>query len=107
MSAATSIAETIISHLKKEGQYDMLPAVVDVLQKEVFRSKTITIISAAPLEDKDETALKKMLFEKWGEHELAMTVDPTLLSGLIIRFQDQLIDMSGKNSLNQLAHALK
>lgn len=106
MKEAEAIATTLIDHLKKNNQYDLLSDIVDILHKEIFRSQDITVVSALPLSKEEESALKKNVTAKWGEHDVTISVDPTILSGIIVRFQDQIIDMSGKNKLGQLEENL-
>lgn len=107
MQPAQSIASSIIDFLKHNEQYDQLSEIADILQKESYRSKAITVISAVDLSKSEQTELQTTLVTKWGEHPIVFTVDPLIISGMVIRFQDQVIDMSGKNSLNQLASNLK
>jgi F0F1-type ATP synthase delta subunit len=107
MTAAQSTAQTIIKFLKDNDQYDQLPAITEILQKEAWRSQEISVISAVELDKKEREELEKTLFKKWDEHEITFSVDESLLSGMVIRFQNQLLDLSGTNSLNQLSQALK
>jgi F0F1-type ATP synthase delta subunit len=106
MKNAKAIAETIIASLQENGEYESLSEIVSHLEKELFRSQVITVVSAQPLGKTEAEELKKKLTEKWGEHEIAMSVDPDILSGMIVRFQSQVIDMSGIHSLQQLKTAL-
>lgn len=106
MNKSESLATTIISHLKKNNQYADLSDIVEHLQKEVYRSQAITVIAAAELTEEDKINLKSTLIKKWGEHDITITIDPTLLTGMIVRFKDIIIDMSGKQKLNQLGEEL-
>jgi ATP synthase F1 delta subunit len=107
MSVAREISKNFIQYLKEQGRYDILKDIVTLLHEELYRNQDITVITAAPLEDKQHHELEKKLTEKWGEHRILISVDPSLLSGLIIRFQDTIIDLSGKNKLNELAQELR
>jgi ATP synthase F1 delta subunit len=107
MKEPQQIAERFIAYLKEQGQYENLSEIVDVLQKEAFRRQEIHLISAETLSESEQTDLKKTLTAKWGDHPLIFTVDPVLLSGMIIKFRDKIIDLSGKSKLTNLAQALK
>ncbi|MEI6478069.1 MAG: F0F1 ATP synthase subunit delta [bacterium] len=107
MTLPESTAQTIVKFLKDNGQYDQLPAITEILQKEAIRSQRISIISAVAVPEKERKELEATLFKKWGEHETGYTVDESLLSGMLIRYQNQLLDLTGKGSLTQLSQALK
>jgi ATP synthase F1 delta subunit len=107
MPVANDIAKNFIHYLKEQERYDALKDIVSLLQEELFRNHDITVITAAPLDMKQQAELEKKLIEKWGEHRILVSADPSLLSGLIIRFQDTIIDLSGKNKLNDLAQELR
>ena len=107
MSVASDISKNFIQYLKEQERYDILKDIVPLLQEELYRNQDITVITASPLEPSQRTDLEKKLTEKWGEHRFLISTDPALLSGLIIRFQDTIIDLSGKNKLNELAQELR
>ena len=106
MSNATKLSKAFIEYLKEEGQYHLLPEIVQELEAEVFRNQDISVISATELSDKEIKDIEKELIAKWGEHRVVVTVDPTILSGLIIRFQDNILDLSGRQSLQDLKASL-
>jgi len=107
MSTAKQVTDRFLEYLAEQGQRDALPEIAELLMAEALRRQEIHVISAAPLEHKEEAELKKTLLERWGEHPVVLTVDPILLSGMIIRFQDTIIDLSGKGRLTDLATHLK
>lgn len=107
MPTSHTIAKEIIHYLKEQGLYELLPEVVHELEAEVYRNHDITILSAAELTHAEKENLEKTLTKKWGEHRFMYSLDPSLLSGILIRFRDQLIDMSGKFKLSELGEALK
>lgn len=106
MNEAKILAEQIISTLKKEDKYALLPEIIEVLLEESYRSQEIHLLSAVKLESNQLKELKAVLEQKWGEHPLVETVDPALLSGLIVKFQDQVLDLSGKYQLEDLKQKL-
>lgn len=106
MSKPQEIAADVIKLLKKEDRYDWLPEIVAELQKELFRNADITVISAVMLAETEQKSLEKQLVERWGEHQVLYVVDPSLLSGLLIKFQDTVIDLTGRNDLAEFRQAL-
>lgn len=106
MNKPKELAENIIQFLQEKDQYGELPAVVELLEQEVFRNQEITLISATSLSQADQEKVEKMLAQKWGEHSVKYTVDPILLSGMIIKFQHQVLDLSGRSALQELKQEL-
>lgn len=106
MSTAETIANRFIAYLKEEDQYASLPEITKQLQNEVWRNQDIYVISALELSAAEQKETTAELLKKWGEHQVVFTVDPTLLSGLIVRFQDNVIDLSGLRNLNDLKETL-
>lgn len=104
---ATKISQEFISYLQEHELYDLLPDVVRELEKESFRSKEITVISSIELSPAEKKDLESTLQGKWGEHPFVYTVDPVILSGMIVKFEDKIIDMSGRGKLTDLAQELK
>lgn len=106
MSAKPSTADisrSFVEYLKEQGLYGHLPEIVGHLQKEAERSKAITVVSALPLTKEEQKELTATLHKRWGQHDLVFTVDSTLMSGLLISFEDQLIDLSGRGRVSSLA----
>lgn len=105
-ATAETIAKRFVTYLKEEEVYGLLPEVTKLLQEEVWRNQDITVISAAPLSEADKKAVTKQVTDTWGEHPVVYTVDSHLLSGMIIRFQDNIIDLSGRHNLKNLKETL-
>jgi F0F1-type ATP synthase delta subunit len=106
MNEAKVLADQIISTLKKEAKYELLPGIIEVLREESYRSQEIHLLSAVKLESDQLKELKTILEQKWGEHPIVEAVDPALLSGLVVKFQDQVLDLSGKYQLEDLKQKL-
>ena len=69
---------------------------------------TADVTSAHKLETAQVTALKKQLKAKVGRDvAVNLTVDPSILGGLIVKIGSQMIDSSIKTRLNTLAVAMK
>jgi F-type H+-transporting ATPase subunit delta len=69
---------------------------------------TAEVISAHPLADDQVDALKQQLRTRIGRDvSVDLSVDPSLLGGLVVKIGSQMIDSSIKTRLNTLAHAMK
>lgn len=106
MATPQQITSQLIDLLKERDLYDQLPTIANLLQAEVERNQDIHVISAVPLSDKEEKEMETHLTKEWGEHKMVVTVDPVLISGMIIKFKEKVIDLSGKNALQDLETAL-
>ncbi|MBK8136079.1 MAG: F0F1 ATP synthase subunit B [Chloroflexi bacterium] len=65
-------------------------------------SGNVEVISAMPLEDAEQTSVKKAI----GSSTVTFNVDPAILGGLVIRAGGRVIDGSVKNNLNAMASRL-
>jgi len=69
---------------------------------------TAKVTVAAPLSDEHLDALKATLAEKTGKDvQLDVTVDPSILGGLIVKLGSRMVDASLKTKLNSIRHAMK
>lgn len=69
---------------------------------------TAEVASAHPLTDDQVAALKQSLRQRVGRDvTVDLTVDPSLLGGLVVKIGSQMIDSSIRTRLNSLAHAMK
>lgn len=74
-----------------------------------FRGETTAeVVSAHPLTADQVDALKQQLRTRIGRDvAVDLSVDPSLLGGLVVKIGSQMIDSSIKTRLNSLAHAMK
>jgi len=69
---------------------------------------TAQVTSAHPLSDTQVDALKQQLRTRIGRDvAIDLSVDPSLLGGLVVKIGSQMIDSSIKTRLNSLAQAMK
>ena len=69
---------------------------------------TAEVVSAHPLSAAQVTELKQQLRTRLGRDvSVDLSVDPSLLGGLVVKIGSQMIDSSIKTRLNSLAHAMK
>jgi F-type H+-transporting ATPase subunit delta len=69
---------------------------------------TAEVTVAAPLSDTHFAALKDALAQQTGKDvNLDVTVDPSILGGLIVKLGSRMVDASLKTKLNSIRHAMK
>lgn len=88
-----------------------LPAIVRAFRALAARHRgetTADVVSAHPLTDEQVAALRQGLRQRVGRDvSVDLSVDPSMLGGLVVRIGSQMIDSSIKTRLNSLAHAMK
>ena len=122
--AATKAVAAVAKKLKRDAttskflgvladnrRLSQLPAIIRAFRQLAagFRGETSAeVTSAHPLSNDQVTALKQSLRQRIGrEVSVDLSVDPSLLGGLVVRIGSQMIDSSIKTRLNTLAHAMK
>ncbi len=100
----------LVQLLLRRGRIDQLPNVAAAFRRldDARRGITIaTATSAAPLGQDEVRALTARLEQMTGGPvELELTVDPSVLGGLIVRVGDRLIDGSVRGRLERLRDQL-
>ncbi|MBX6312172.1 MAG: ATP synthase F1 subunit delta [Isosphaeraceae bacterium] len=67
----------------------------------------VEVRSAVPLDEAQQAALRERLAQMTGAHPVIhLTVDPSLLGGLVVQVGDRLYDVSVRTRLEQLRHRL-
>ena len=98
----------VLAQNRRLGQ---LPAIVRAFRQLAAAHRgetTAEVISAHPLEAGQVDALKAQLRTRLGRDvNVDLSVDPSLLGGLVVKIGSQMIDSSIKTRLNSLAHAMK
>lgn len=88
-----------------------LPAIIRAYRALAARHRgevTAEVASAHPLSDDQVAELRQALRTRVGRDvSVDLTVDPSLLGGLVVKIGSQMIDSSIKTRLNTLAHAMK
>ena len=100
------IAERFLKLLSEQNQLQMLPEIIEVLQEQAWRNLDIQVVSSQSLSETEQKQLKGVLIDRFGEHRVIFAHDPVLLSGLLVKFGDQVIDLSGRKGLKDLNQAL-
>lgn len=97
--------------LAQNRRLGALPAIIRDFRRLAaqFRGETTAeVASAHPLDAAQVEALKQQLRTRIGRDvNVDLSVDPSLLGGLVVKIGSQMIDSSIKTRLNSLAHAMK
>ena len=97
--------------LAENRRLAQLPAIIRAfraLAADYRGETTAEVISAHPLSATQVDALKQQLRTRVGRDvAVDLSVDPSLLGGLVVKIGSQMIDSSIKTRLNTLAHAMK
>lgn len=97
--------------LANNRRLSQLPAIIRAFRGLAANHRgetTAEVVSAHPLSDDQVDALKNRLRARVGRDvSVDLSVDPSLLGGLVVKIGSQMIDSSIKTRLNSLAHAMK
>jgi F-type H+-transporting ATPase subunit delta len=97
--------------LAENRRLSQLPAIIRAFRMLAANHRgetTAEVVSAHPLTAAQVDALKQQLRTRVGRDvAVDLSVDPTLLGGLVVKIGSQMIDSSIKTRLNTLAHAMK
>ena len=108
LDATTANFLGVLAENRRLGQ---LPAIIRSFRQLAAAHRgetTAEVISAHPLSADQVDALKQQLRTRVGrEVAVDLSVDPSLLGGLVVKIGSQMIDSSIKTRLNSLAHAMK
>ncbi len=98
----------VLAGNRRLAELDKVIASYDALAADHRGEATADVISAHPLDRAQVAALTAKLKAKIGrEVAVKLTIDPTILGGLVIKIGSQMIDSSIQTRLNTLAVAMK
>ena len=105
------VTRSFLGVLAENRRLSQLPAIIRAFRQLAARHRgetTAEITTAHPLTDDQVAALKQQLRQRIGrEVAVDLSVDPSLLGGLVVKIGSLMIDSSIKTRLNSLAHAMK
>ncbi len=120
MKAVAAVAETLkldpttakfLGVLAENRRLAQLPAVIRAYRALAAQHRgetTAEVVSAHPLSDDQVRTLEQQLRQRVGRDvKLDLSVDPSLLGGLVVKIGSQMVDTSIQTRLNALAHAMK
>lgn len=96
--------------LAEHDRLSIVPAIASLYAKLLSQSKNVclaTVSSAKPLQADELDLIKKTLVKKTGKAvELSTRIDETLLAGVYIEYDGQVIDQTMKGRIARFAHSL-
>lgn len=98
----------VLAQNRRLGQLENIIRAFNMLAANHRGETTAEVKSAHPLTDDQVAALKANLKNRLGRDiTVDLTVDPTILGGLVVKVGSQMIDGSIRTKLNTLAMAMK
>ena len=98
----------VLAQNRRLAQLGSVIRYFNLLAAEHRGETTAEVVSAHPLNDDQVAALRSNLRSRVGRDvAVDLTVDPTILGGLVVKIGSQMIDGSIRTKLNTLAHAMK
>ena len=110
-SASTPTTANFLGVLADNRRLGQLPQILRAFRTLLANHRgetTAEVTSAHPLDAAQVDALKQQLATRLGRDvSVDLSVDPSLLGGLVVRIGSQMIDSSIRTRLNTLANAMK
>ncbi|HUP86252.1 MAG TPA: ATP synthase F1 subunit delta [Acidimicrobiales bacterium] len=107
---AMPVTKALVSFVVGSGRARDLPAIIDLLVRRSAddRSESVADVrSAVPLDDDQQRRLAEALGRRTGKKvSVKVTVDPSVLGGIIATIGDTVIDGSIRRRLDQLKESL-
>lgn len=98
----------VLAQNRRLGQLGAIIRNFDLLAALHRGETTAEVTSAHPLDDKQVETLKANLKARLGRDvTVDLSIDPTILGGLVVKIGSQMIDGSIRTKLNTLAQAMK
>jgi len=93
----------ILSLLKKTGKLPLLPQIIERLKEEVKEEKIAWVKVAALPTEEEKREIIDYVNKVFGKPlKVNFEVDLSLLGGLVIQFEDKILDQSLKGELRDL-----
>ena len=107
----TGITANFVKLVAKNRRLFALPRMISDYAALVAQARgetTASVTVAAPLSDEHLSTLNATLAEKTGKDvNLDVSVDPSILGGLVVKLGSRMVDASLKTKLNSIRHAMK
>lgn len=99
-----SIVEGFLKYLEANRKLPLLPQIAAQLSKQTFSgNRSAKVLSATPLSAASEKSIRDIIKGEFGSEEIIFNVDETLVGGLKVIVGSQVLDLSFKARLEQLA----
>jgi len=96
----------LVKLLIERDRAALIPQIREIFDDEVRNERGVavaTVTTADPLSDTERDLVRDKLESMTGKKvELAITIDPEIIGGIIIRIGDQVIDGSVRNKLERM-----
>lgn len=105
---ANQISVAVIQLLKVKGKTNLLPDIIELLQREIkLQQHEVVIESAVELTEDELKEFSHSIKNKLGyTPTIVNKVNPELLGGIRMQIGDQVIDVSLKNRIEQLKNTI-
>lgn len=100
---AKKLAHMIINLLKEQNQLEVLPEVIRELQAASKSSQSVIVQSAQELSSESKAGIEELIESRLGyKPTVKYELEPDLIAGIRIQINDQLIDASIKQRLEEV-----
>ena len=100
------ILSVYTKELENRGRLNLLPEIIERFKELLegrISEKTVFVISAVQLDEATKQELQAKLIKRFGNDiKIDVKVDEKVLGGIIVRYQDKVIDLSLDSQLDQL-----
>lgn len=104
------VTKALVSFVVGAGRARDLPAIIDRLVRRAAEERNEVVAevrSATPLDDDQRQRLQEALSKRTGQNvSIKVTVDPSILGGIVANIGDNVIDGSVRRRLEQLRESL-
>jgi F-type H+-transporting ATPase subunit delta len=101
-----SVSRQFLYVLIKNARFLILPQIVDAFEKLIATDKgikSVELLSAFKLSTKDIEVIREFIEAELGQQvALVMNTDPSLIGGVVIKYDSNLIDCSVQGALNKI-----
>jgi F-type H+-transporting ATPase subunit delta len=107
----SKLTQTFLGVLAQNKRIDVLPAIAHAFSQQAKESRgelDVDMISAMPISKSEEDLVAQRLSKAYGKKiSLHISVDPSLLGGVVLKIGSQQLDASLAGKLNRLNNTLK
>lgn len=99
-----TIVDGFLNYLRNEGKESLLPQIVSTLSSSASsQNRSAVVYSVSEMKEKERRDIEQMLSKSHGVSGVEFAEDRDLIGGLKIVIGNQVLDLSYKAKLDQLA----
>lgn len=103
-SEIQNIVDGFLKYLETNRKLSLLPEIISQLAQRGYEgSRMATIYSATPLSVAQEKNIREIVKNEFGCEEVIFEIDRNIIGGLKVTVGNQVLDLSFKEKLDQLA----